>query len=142
MNSELSLTITKTIPAPRQKVFDAWLDPKALTQFMTPGPEVTVPKAETDPKEGGSFLILMKVGDKNIEHRGEYKEIERHDRLVFTWISTHSQPGSTVTLTFEELSSNETKLTLHHVGFPSEESRNNHEGGWTAIVEKLSAVVA
>lgn len=142
MSNELSLSITKTIPAPRQKVFDAWLAPEALTQFMTPGPEMTVPKAETDPRVGGSFLIVMKAGEQEIEHRGEYLEIDRHDRLVFTWISGHTQPGSTVTLTFEELSPKETKLTLHHVGFPSEQSRDNHRGGWTAIAEKLSVVVS
>lgn len=35
---------------------------------------------------------------------------------------------------------NQTELTLHHVGFPSEESRGNHEGGWTRIAEVLSKV--
>ena len=28
-------------------------------------------------------------------------------------------------------------VTLHHVGFPSEESRTNHEGGWGRILETL-----
>jgi len=28
-------------------------------------------------------------------------------------------------------------VSLHHVGFPSEESRTNHEGGWGRILETL-----
>lgn len=142
MSKELSLTIDRVIPAPRQAVFEAWLDPEALARFMTPGEGMTVPKVENEPRVGGSFLIVMKAGEQELEHRGEYQVIDRYDRLVFTWISGHTMPGSTVTLTFQELSPKETKLTLHHVGFPNEQSRSDHEGGWKAIVDALAATVA
>ena len=102
-------------------------------------PDCTV---EVDANEGGNFLIVMKAGDKEMPHRGEYKTIQRHDKLVFTWLSEFSIPESTVTLTFDERGPNETELTLHHIGFPNEESRNNHEGGWSNIVEHLSRFTA
>jgi uncharacterized protein YndB with AHSA1/START domain len=68
-------------------------------------------------------------------HQGEYLEISKYDRLVFTWLSSHTIPGSTVTLTFKALSDKETEVTLHHKGFPSEEARQNHTGGWTEILK-------
>ena len=83
----------------------------------------------------------MAAGDQEIPHRGEYKTIKRYEQLAFTWISDHTMPDSLVTIDFHEEGPNETKITLHHVGFPSEESRNNHEGGWGRILDTLATHV-
>ncbi|MFZ1865353.1 MAG: SRPBCC domain-containing protein [Polyangiales bacterium] len=131
------LTVTRTIPAPCKEVFEAWLSPQALSRFMCPAEGMTVPKVEVDARVGGSFLIVMAAGDQEIPHRGEYQTIDRYDRLVFTWLSVHTTPGSLVTIDFQEKGPNETEVTLHHVGLPSEEQRRNHEGGWGAILQKL-----
>ncbi len=137
MIDKLELKITRTIPANRKKVFRAWLEPKALAQFMCPGEGMSVPKVEVDPHVGGEFLIVMKAGEKELPHSGSYRTIKEHSELSFTWHSAFSGPDSLVTLRFEELGPEQTRLTLHHVGFPSEESRTNHEGGWKQIVELL-----
>jgi len=139
--SNLELTVTRTIPAPPQAVFDAWLSPDALMKFMCPGEGMTCPKAEVDAQVGGKFLVVMTAGDKELPHTGEYKTIDRHGKIAFTWISPYTDMDSLVTLTFEEAEGG-TNLTLHHAGFPSEESRSNHEGGWTNIVEMLTKVAA
>lgn len=137
MTRTFELTLTRTIPAPRREVFEAWLSPKALERFMCPAEGMTVPKVEVDPRVGGSFLIVMAVGGKEIPHRGEYKTIDRYKRLAFTWLSVHTVPGSLVTIDFREKGPNETEVTLHHVGLASEETRKSHEGGWGAILQKL-----
>jgi uncharacterized protein YndB with AHSA1/START domain len=137
MSSTFELTVSRIIPASRKEVFEAWLSPQALQHFMCPAQGVTVPKVEVDAREGGSFLIVMTVGEKEMPHRGEYKTIQRYEQLAFTWVSEHSIPGSLVTIDFKEKSPNETEVVLHHVGFPSEESRTNHEGGWGRILETL-----
>ena len=142
MSSNFELTVKRTIPAPVKTVFEAWLSADALKKFMCPGDNMSVAKTEVDAKEGGSFLIVMQAGDKEMPHRGEYKRIDKYKQLSFSWISAYTIPDSLVTLTFKELSERETELTLHHVGFPNEESRNNHNGGWGSILEKLSKTVA
>ena len=141
MSDKLELTISKIVPAAAKTVFEAWLDPAALAKFIKPMdgmPDCTV---EVDPQEGGEFLIVMKAGDQDLPHRGEYKTIQRYDNLAFTWLSDYTIPDSLITLTFKELRPNETELTLHHVGFPNEDSRNNHNGGWGSIIEYLSGFV-
>ena len=137
MSDPIQLTLTRTIPAPRKDVFEAWLSPDALTEFIRPMPEMSVPKVEVDAREGGAFLIVMKAGDEEMPHRGEYRTINRYDQLAFTWISPATIPGSLVTIDFVEKGPRETQVTLHHVGFPNEEMRANHEGGWTAILDTL-----
>ncbi len=138
--NDLSLTVARTIKAPVEKVFDAWLDPDMLSRFMTPGEDVTVPSVTVDPVEGGSFEILMKVGEKEIPHSGVYKTIDRHRRLVFTWESPHSIDGSTVTLDFVPVDGG-TEVTLTQVSFSSEDSRDGHEEGWNAILAALASTV-
>ena len=142
MNENLELTISRIIPAPPKTVFEAWLDPMALAKFIKPMDGMSDCTVEVDAREGGNFLIVMKAGGKDLPHHGTYKTIERYEKLVFTWVSERSIPGSTVTLNFEESDPNETRLTLHHAGFADEGARNSHQGGWGAIIEQLSRFVA
>jgi len=139
--TDLTMTTERTINASQKALFDAWLDPVMLQKFMTPGPDMTVPHAETDPKVGGSFAITMKAGDTEIPHHGEYKEITPHDRLVFTWYGPSPAENSTVTLTFKPVAGG-TLVTLRHDRFVNEESRDNHNSGWNSILAALDAAIA
>jgi uncharacterized protein YndB with AHSA1/START domain len=94
---------------------------------------------ETDPRVGGRFFLVMTVGEKDIPHRGEYLEIERYTRLVFTWLSPYAGEGSRVTLQFAETETGETRLTLEHVGLVEAE-RKNHHTGWSHILTELAAM--
>jgi uncharacterized protein YndB with AHSA1/START domain len=133
------LTIEKLIPAPPARVFAAWLDPTVLAKFMCPMPGTSVAKAETDPRVGGRFLILMRIGGQDRPHQGEYRVVEPHKRLVFTWHSQAAPPESEVTLTFAEAGADQTLLTLVHRGLPTA-VRAAHDHGWTSIVAMLAQI--
>jgi len=133
--NELELTVSRKIPAPRQKVFDAWLSPPMLAKFMRPGGKDMTSKVTNDPVKGGRFSIIMTAGGKEIPHAGTYLEIDPHSRLAFTWESPHSLDDSVVTIDFAESEPGVTEVTLHQVKFRSEEARDSHKGGWTAILE-------
>ena len=139
--TELSVNLTKTIQAPIEKVFDAWLDPASLTRFILPGPGMPQPEVENDPREGGRFTIVMHVGEEKIPHSGSYLTIDRPNRLVFSWESPYSTDDSQVSLIFTQVDADTTKIELTHVRFINEEARSNHEGGWTNILDKLTEVV-
>ena len=85
--NDLSVNISRDISAPIERVFDAWLDPVMLAQFILPSPGMPQPQVETDAREGGSFRIIMQVGDNRIPHTGTYLELQRPTRLVFSWKS-------------------------------------------------------
>lgn len=141
--SELELTINRTIPATREAVFNAWLSPKILAQFMTPPMGSTKPSRVTnDPVKGGRFSIIMVNEDKEIPHAGTYLEIDPHSRLVFTWESPYSLDDSVVTIDLTEPAPGKTDLTLRHVKFRSEQARDGHKEGWTAIVGNLANMLA
>jgi len=139
--TDLTLQIERTIAAPREALFKAWLDPEMLKRFMLPGENMSVPRAEADPREGGRFEIIMLAGGQEMPHRGTYRQITPHERIVFTWESLHStEKDSEVTLDFVP-EGDGTRVTLTHVRFPSEEIRDNHKGGWTGILAALDAAM-
>ena len=138
---QLSLNISKTIQAPVEEVFEAWLNPDTLSRFMLPKPGMPSPAVSLDPKVGGRFKIDMDVGEKIVPHEGEYTEIDRPRRLSFTWNSPFSAPGSIVTIEFKSIDNSTTEVRLNHVRFLSEESCANHRDGWTNILIQQTTIV-
>ncbi len=139
--TDLSLTVRRTIKAPQKAVFDAWLDPKMMAKFMAPRPDTHVTVAKSDARVGGRFVVTMVEGEKVHPHEGTYNEITPHSRLVFTWEAPWSAPGTNVTVDFNPVDGG-TEVVLTQVKFLSEESRDNHFGGWTGILTKLEKVMA
>jgi len=140
--TELTLNISKIIHAPIEKVFDAWLNPIMLSKFMTPMPGMPESDVENDARQGGSFTIIMHVGDEKLPHTGEYLEINRPNKLVFTWASHHSPDDSRVTLNFTRIDDHKTEVSLSQVKFINEEARSDHEGGWSNILDKLNELMS
>ena len=138
--TDLTLTVERTIKAAQADVFNAWLNPEMLRKFMMPAAGMSVPKASNDPKEGGRFEIIMSAGENEIPHGGTYREIKPHERIVFTWESPFSVDDSTVTLTFDPTDDG-THVTLTHIRFADEQTRDNHQGGWVGILETLDATL-
>jgi uncharacterized protein YndB with AHSA1/START domain len=135
--NDLICKLSRVINAPIDKVFDAWLDPQLLSRFMLPMPGLPQPKTEVDGREGGRFTIYMDIGEKIIPHSGTYLELDRPNRLIFSWESPFSTDGSTVTLEFTIQDKVKTRLELTHVRFIDEETRDNHEIGWSNILAAL-----
>lgn len=138
--TELTVHIEKTIQAPIEEVFDAWLDPKLLARFMTPMVNMPDSDVENEPHENGRFTIIMHVGDDKLPHTGTYLQINRPKRLVFTWASDNSLDDSTVTLDFSKSPDGHTRMSLTHVKFIDEQARADHEGGWGSILDKLTMI--
>jgi uncharacterized protein YndB with AHSA1/START domain len=138
--TDLTLNIEKIINAPIEKVFDAWLNPKMLSKIMR-RPEMPESDVENDPRQGGSFRIIMHKRGEDHPHTGKYLEISRPNKLVFTWASHHSLDDSTVTLNFTKIDDNKTKISLTQVRFIDEEARSGHEEGWGIILVNLNEVM-
>lgn len=133
------VVVRRVIAVPRDRVFDAWLDPSSLARWMSPRPGSTA-TAEVDRRVGGTFRIVMSHGEGAVEHTGEYLLIERPSRLSFTWISVNTDDRPTV-VTVEFLPHGDgTELVLTHRGLPPSRVAA-HRNGWGEIVRKLGATL-
>jgi uncharacterized protein YndB with AHSA1/START domain len=138
--TDLTVSVNKTINSPIEEAFDAWLNPQILSKFMTPIPGMPDSDVENDAQTGGNFTIVMHVNGKKLPHTGTYLEIDRPNKLVFSWKSQRSIDGSTVNLNFTKIDDRTTKIELTHVKFIDEEARADHEGGWSNILDKLNTI--
>lgn len=141
--TELELTVSRKIAASREKVFNAWLSPEILAQFMRPPTgDAAASKVKTDPVKGGRFSIVMVTAEREIPHAGTYLEIDPYSRLAFTWESPYSLDDSVVTIDLAELGPDATEITLKQVKFRSEEARQGHTKGWNSILDNLEESLA
>jgi uncharacterized protein YndB with AHSA1/START domain len=137
VTDEYAVTVRREIAAPAEDLFDAWLDAQSLGAWLRPSP-IRETRAETDPRVGGTFRIVMVDDESSFEHSGTYREIDRPRRLVFTW-SSHATRfrDSIVTVTFQPLSGS-TVVEIHQVGLPDEEARVSHHAGWSDALRELA----
>jgi uncharacterized protein YndB with AHSA1/START domain len=141
MMNQPRVHVVRELAAARETVFQAWLDPEMLAAFLRPAPGATVVDPRVDAREGGGFQLTMVIGEKHLPVHGRYLRIDRFDRLEFTWLGTGGLDSSVVTLRFESLGPSSTRLTLEHVGLPSDELARDHHGGWSEILERLAAAL-
>jgi len=142
VTEDFSLTVSREIAASAEELFDAWLDPESMSAWMKPR-DIRETHAETDPREGGAFRIVMVRNDSDsVLHTGMYRVIDRPRRLVFTWSSPHTDfRDSVVTVTFEPREGS-TVVQIHQVGLPSAEEQAGHVDGWTSALAELDRFLA
>jgi len=134
------MSIRRKMPAPREVVYEAWIDPGGIREWMCPG-DVISAEAVLDVRVGGSYRIVMKGKERDHVHTGVYQVVEPNAKLVFTW----TQEGNDVTtlVTVEFLAhGDESELVLTHERFTKPDVAKRYENGWGTIAQKLSAYLA
>jgi uncharacterized protein YndB with AHSA1/START domain len=151
------LQVKRTLAAPRERVFRAWLDPELLRQWLT-GPRGTSDAATVDPRVGGEFRVQVSTQLGRLLGRlpgsfqgsvhlvGRYLEISPPERLVFTFgwedfPTVDVDPETTtVTVEFHERAEG-TEIVLTHERQPSRRLRAFHGHGWKGSLRKLAALL-
>jgi glutathione S-transferase len=133
------LTLSRTIRAPRDKVFDAFVTPAVMKSWMCPR-GMTIPEVSADPRPGGRFSVTMlaRDGDRHTA-AGEYREVKRPERLVYTWQwQGDGMPNveTLITVSFTERDG-ATELRMTHSGFPDSGLRDAHTSGWNSSLNQL-----
>jgi uncharacterized protein YndB with AHSA1/START domain len=132
----IALDISRTFNAPVERVFDAWLS-KEWGAFVGPR-DITAEVTRMEPKVGGRYEILMHLADgRDLKVGGVYREIVRPWKLVLTWTWENEATETVLTLSFRAVDG-KTELKLHHEGFSAPTTRDNHNRGWTATLDKLA----
>ncbi len=131
-----TLSVSRRFDASAERVFDAWLDPEKASKWLFATPTGRMVRAEVDARVGGSFTFVRRDGD-DVEHVGEYLEIDRPRRLVFTFAVPRFSPVFTrVSVDIVPLGAG-CELTLTHEGVPPEWADRTREG-WTMILAGLA----
>ena len=136
----VTVRVSRRFDAPPYRVFDAWLDPRAISRWMF-GPTIRdeeIVRISLDPRLGGAVSFVVRRQGEEIDHVGEYLEIKRPQRLVFTWGTADTLPDtSRVTVEVAPQASG-SELTLTHEMDPKwADYTSRIEASWTKMLASL-----
>lgn len=166
MSADTTISISRRLPAPRERVFAAWIEPEQLARWY--GPSVFGNEdVRVDAVVGGRFQVVMVSPDGNrYPAGGEFLEIDPPARIVYretsgelseefmTMVraqlesigaSADTDVQSIVTVTFESVGE-ETELTITS-RFANAEARRALElmrmvEGWNESLDTLERQLA
>ena len=142
MNTGNTLVLKRTFPASCERLFTMWTSAELMMKWFCPGKEMTVPVAEVDAREGGSYRIVMQNKDGETHSpSGIYEKVVPNEKLIFSWKWADSDLITRVTIDFRAVSDAETELTLTHEGFPETEVRDRHNEGWQGCLSRLADAI-
>jgi len=146
MNAEraLDVRVTRRFHVPPGQVFDAWLDPEMIGRWMF-GPNVRdeeVVLITVDGGVGGSFSFVVRRQGEEVDHVGQYIEIDRPRRLAFTWgVPKYSPDTARVRVDIVPLMTG-CELTVTHELHPDwAPFTARTEAGWSKMLEALGVVL-
>lgn len=132
MGTKTSITISTTVNAPVEKVWDLWNTPEHVTKWNSASEDWHTPVAENDLRSGGSFLYRMeaKDGSFGFDFSGVYDDIQQNKSIGYTL-----GDGRKVQIAFEN-EGNATKVTET---FDAETMNpiDMQRDGWQAILNNF-----
>jgi len=126
------ITITTTVNAPVEKVWQYWTEPAHITKWNSASDDWHTPRAENDLRVGGKYSSRMeaKDGSMGFDFWGIYDEVKTNELIANTMgdgrkMSVHfKRAGDTtmITETFEAETMNSIEM---------------QKGGWQAILDNF-----
>lgn len=127
------ITVTRTIPARVEDVFEVWMDPNSPG-----GPWFGAERLILNAVVDGLFYFAVKHEGRTWPHYGRFLRIERSTQVEYTWVSEATKGLESIVLITFEAHGNQTEVTLRHSGVPDDDMGRQHKDGWTWILSMLA----
>jgi uncharacterized protein YndB with AHSA1/START domain len=140
MSDAATARVQRVMPATPDVVFDAWLDPESLADWMCPRPARCV-SIEIEPRVGGKVRFDVDSSGQLTLIIGHFLAVDRPHLLRFTWSHSGWQDPTTVSIVnvaFEPIGDDETLMSIEHSLLPPE-GLDDHQHGWTVTADQLAA---
>lgn len=165
-NHEKGIIISHIFDAPRELVWKAWTNPEMATKWWGPK-DFYAPSIKIDLRVGGKYIFCMhgpkgSEWDRDMHSSGVYKEIVPNEKLVVTDYFSDEEGNmrdptefeqdanfpreSTVTVLFEDIGDDKTKLSIIYEKPESEEQfqamlKSGMKEGWGQSLDKLAQIL-
>jgi uncharacterized protein YndB with AHSA1/START domain len=132
--------LIRRFSASPSRVFQAWIDPAKAQRWMAAPPGDEVVRADINPRVGRGFALVVRREGEEVSHSGEYLELVKPRRLVFTWVvPAVSKETTLVSIDLQPVWSG-TELTLKHERvLPADSSRT--EARWSGVLDAIATML-
>ena len=132
--------VRRVMPAPPEVVFDEWLDPESLADWMCPRPSRCV-AITVEPHVGGRVRFDVDTLGELVLITGQFLAVDRPSLLQFTW--SHSgwadpTASSIVTVEFAPHGEKQTLMSIEHELLPSREALDDPQHAWEVSADQLA----
>jgi uncharacterized protein YndB with AHSA1/START domain len=133
--------VSRQIKASPERVFDAWLDAETARTFLFADWTSEVTSSEIDARVGGRFGIVRRWDGGTIEYWGEYLEIDRPYRLVFSlYVERHAQRDDRVIVELARVGEESLLVLTHEHSLPTQAESARIHGGWTRALDRVAVL--
>ena len=140
MNDAPVVRVQRVMPAAPEVVFDQWLDPESLEDWMCPRP-VRVVGITVEPRVGGSVRFDVDDSGTSVLITARFLAIDRPHLLRFTWSNSNwpdPTVASVVNVAFAPFGDDQTLMSIEHSLLPPEEF-DSFQNGWALTFDQLAA---
>jgi uncharacterized protein YndB with AHSA1/START domain len=144
--SEYGITVTRVFHAPRERVWKEWTEPERFADWFG-GTESEVPLSTVlmDVRPGGAWKASMFAGPgrREIQWKGEYREVDAPERLVFTISDrSHDDKYEVVSVVLTDLGDGRTELLFEQRGHMGPEQYERAKQGWGSFFDRIAERLA
>lgn len=142
MTAPVEIRVEKHLRHPRERVFDAFLDPARVGEWLFHTPEGVMERTDYDPVVGGTFAIFERRGAGLARHFGRFIAIDRPNRIVFDFrVDDAPDEPTRVTVTFAD-EVDGCRIVLTHDLAPAWAAyAERASAGWTMILDNLTTAI-
>lgn len=136
MNQSSPITVTTTINAPLEKVWELWTKPEHIVRWAFASDDWEAPAAENDVRTGGRFKTTMAAKDKStsFDFTGTYTNVKEHEQMEYDM-----EDGRHVNVTFEKTPEG---VRVTEIFDPENVfSLEQQQSGWQAILDNFKKYV-
>jgi uncharacterized protein YndB with AHSA1/START domain len=140
-----SVRVTRLLGAAPERIFDAWLTVEEARTFLFaggPGSRDAI-SSDLDARVGGRFRIVRHWDGEEVEFSGEYLEIDRPHRLVFSlFVEKYAQRDDRVIVELAPVAHQSLLVLTHELSLPDPVDRSRIQRGWATVLDRLAVLCA
>ena len=136
----IELRLSRSLPAPRTRVWEALVDPEQVARWWGPA-GFTTSVDELDVRVGGGYRFRMQPPDGEAFHlAGEFLAVEPAERLSYTFRWEPPDPDDQETVATLTLAGDgdSSRIELVLGPFRTEARRELHDAGWSDTLDRLA----
>jgi uncharacterized protein YndB with AHSA1/START domain len=136
-----SVRLSRQISAAPERIFDAWLDAEDARRFLFAGRLGDEIRSQIEARVGGAFRIVRQRTGGYFDCWGEYLEIDRPQRLVFSlFVEKYAQRDDRVIVELAPVAGQSLLVLTHELSLPSPAQRSRIQRGWASTLDRLAAL--